>query len=177
MRTFTDAKAMATTLREKMHGRADISHSEALELVAAQFGLADWNVLAAKINEAGNGVRFEQGIPILRIFDIAKADEFYQGFLGFTVDWDHRFEEGMPLYRQISRAGTVIHLSEHYGDGNPGSAVWIAMHGIEEFHRDLISAKYRFARPGIDRDGPGGPTISISDPFGNMLRFCERNSG
>lgn len=31
-------------------------------------------------------------IPILRIFDEAKAREFYVGFLGFTVDWKHRFE-------------------------------------------------------------------------------------
>jgi len=32
------------------------------------------------------------GHTCLRIFDIAKADEFYQGFLGFSVDWDHRFD-------------------------------------------------------------------------------------
>ncbi len=28
--------------------------------------------------------------PILRIFDEAKAKEFYVGFLGFKVDWEHR---------------------------------------------------------------------------------------
>jgi hypothetical protein len=32
-------------------------------------------------------ISFNSIIPVLRIFDIAKADEFYQGFLGFTVDW------------------------------------------------------------------------------------------
>ena len=30
---------------------------------------------------------------ILRIFDVAKADEFYLGYLGFAVDWDHRFDD------------------------------------------------------------------------------------
>lgn len=30
---------------------------------------------------------------LLRIFDVAKAKEFYVGFLGFTVDWEHRFDE------------------------------------------------------------------------------------
>jgi len=29
-------------------------------------------------------------IPIFRIFDVAKAKEFYAGFLGFTVDWEHQ---------------------------------------------------------------------------------------
>ncbi|MEM6436951.1 MAG: glyoxalase superfamily protein, partial [Cyanobacteria bacterium P01_D01_bin.115] len=36
--------------------------------------------------------------PILRIFDEAKAKEFYVDFLGFQVDWEHRFQPGMPLY-------------------------------------------------------------------------------
>jgi Glyoxalase superfamily protein len=52
-------------------------------------------------------ISFGGVVPILRIFDIAKADEFYLGFLGFAVDWDHRFEPGLPpLYRQISRGST-----------------------------------------------------------------------
>jgi glyoxalase superfamily protein len=52
---------------------------------------------------------------ILRIFDEAKA----------KVDWEHRFEEGLPLYMQVSRDGSVLHLSEHRGDGTPGVAVRI----------------------------------------------------
>ena len=36
--------------------------------------------------------------PILRIFDLAKAKEFYVDFLGFKVDWQHRFEPDLPLY-------------------------------------------------------------------------------
>jgi catechol 2,3-dioxygenase-like lactoylglutathione lyase family enzyme len=42
--------------------------------------------------------------------DEAKAREFYVDFLGFTVDWKHRFEPGMPLYMQVSRAGIEFHL-------------------------------------------------------------------
>ena len=39
--------------------------------------------------------------PILRIFDESKVKEFYIHFLGFKIDWEHRFEEGLPLYMQI----------------------------------------------------------------------------
>lgn len=46
---------------------------------------------------------FGKTIPILRIFDAAKAKEFYIDFLGFKVDWQHRFEDGLPLYMQISK--------------------------------------------------------------------------
>ena len=34
---------------------------------------------------------FGKTTPILRIFDEAKAREFYVDFLGFKVDWEHRF--------------------------------------------------------------------------------------
>jgi hypothetical protein len=58
---------------------------------------------------------FGRTTPILRIFDENKAKEFYVDFLDFKVDWEHRFEEGLPLYMQISKDGCIIHLSEHHG--------------------------------------------------------------
>jgi len=67
-------------------------------------------------------VEFRRVVPILRIFDVAKAKDFYAGFLGFTIDWEHRFDDRAPLYLQVSRNGLVLHLSEHHGDGTPGSA-------------------------------------------------------
>ena len=32
-------------------------------------------------------VAFQKTIPILRIFSVEKAKEFYVDFLGFTLDW------------------------------------------------------------------------------------------
>ncbi len=50
MRSYLDSKAMAKTLRQALAERGlDIPHSAALELVARQFGVADWNTLAARI--------------------------------------------------------------------------------------------------------------------------------
>lgn len=50
MRTFRDAKTMAKALRQGLAERnIELSHSDCLELVAKQFGLPDWNVLAARI--------------------------------------------------------------------------------------------------------------------------------
>lgn len=50
MNSLLEAKAMAKALRLSL-GELDIhlSHSACLELVARQFGLSDWNVLAARI--------------------------------------------------------------------------------------------------------------------------------
>ena len=80
---------------------------------------------------------FQKTIPILRIFSVEKAKEFYVGFLGFSVDWEHHFEDNTPAYLQVSREGLVLHLSELHGDCCPGSTVFVWMTGIEEFHRQI----------------------------------------
>ncbi len=54
MHSFLDAKTMARTLRSSLADRGvPLSHSDCLELVARQFGLPNWNVLAAMIEAAG----------------------------------------------------------------------------------------------------------------------------
>jgi catechol 2,3-dioxygenase-like lactoylglutathione lyase family enzyme len=118
-------------------------------------------------------IAFGQVTPILRIFDIAKADEFYLGFLGFSVDWDHRFDDNAPLYRQISRGGLMLHLSEHHGDGTPGTRIRIAMRGLDAFHRQIIAKDYRYMRPGLETMPWGVREVGVVDPFGNWLRFWE----
>jgi catechol 2,3-dioxygenase-like lactoylglutathione lyase family enzyme len=70
-------------------------------------------------------VEFLKTIPILRIFDVAKARDFYVGFLGFDVDWEHHFEQNTPAYMQVSRAGLTLHLSEHHGDACPASTFFV----------------------------------------------------
>jgi catechol 2,3-dioxygenase-like lactoylglutathione lyase family enzyme len=111
-------------------------------------------------------------IPILRIFDEAKAREFYLDFLGFRIDWEHRFEPDLPLYLQVSRGGCRLHLSEHHGDASPGAALRIPMQGLDELHAELSAKRYKHARPGIEQ-APWGRDLTVRDPFGNRLVFAE----
>lgn len=115
--------------------------------------------------------------PILRIFDIAKAREFYVGFLGFDVRWEHRFDDNAPLYMAVGRDDCVLHLSEHHGDGALGIAVRIKVEDIAALHRELTAKKYRFARPGLEETPWKTREISVSDPFGNRLHFHEEAAG
>ena len=103
-----------------------------------------------------------------------RPNEFYLGFLGFAVDWDHRFEpKDLPLYRQVSRGALVLHLSEHHGDGCPGVHVRVMMRGIEDFHHEIAAKRYRYMRPGLERTPWRTLEVSVYDPFGNVLVFCE----
>jgi catechol 2,3-dioxygenase-like lactoylglutathione lyase family enzyme len=118
-----------------------------------------------------------QTIPVFRIFDVTKAKEFYVDFLGFKVDWEHRFEGVAPIYMQISRAGCVLHLTEHYGDACPGALAYIRMTGIREFHVELIGKQYGYLRPGLEDAPWGSTTMELIDPFGNHLRCAEDQPG
>ncbi|WP_439572564.1 glyoxalase superfamily protein [Phreatobacter sp.] len=180
MRSFHNAKTMARTLREELAAQSlDISHSQALELVAHMFGFADWNTHAARIAageaevDRSAGLHFKPAIPIIRSFDEAKAREFYLDFLGFAVDWEHRFHPGAPLYMQISRGDLLIHLSEHHGDASPGANCFCRVVGIEAFHAELIAKNYKNNRPGLERQD-WGLEVTVHDPFGNRIRFCEQ---
>ena len=110
-------------------------------------------------------------IPVLRMFDVGKAREFYLGFLGFAVDWEHRFEDGMPLYMQISRTGCALHLSEHHGDACPGAAVRIAIDDIDALHAELLARHCGYGRPGVETMPWGLRELKAHDPFGNRLIF------
>jgi catechol 2,3-dioxygenase-like lactoylglutathione lyase family enzyme len=112
-------------------------------------------------------------VPILRSFDEAKAREFYVEWLGFNVDWAHRFESWAPLYMQVSRAGIVFHLSEHHGDGTPGSHVRIAITGVREFHAELSAKQYKNNRPELQRPAWGGTEFTVVDPVNNRITFSE----
>ncbi|SPZ65630.1 Phleomycin resistance protein [Serratia quinivorans] len=118
-------------------------------------------------------MEFSAAIPILRIFSVEKAREFYLDFLGFTLDWEHRFSEDLPLYMQITRSGLTLHLSEHHGDSTPGSALFIPTQDIDVLHAELSARQYRYARPGVETVD-WGKELNIADPFGNRLRFCQQ---
>lgn len=119
-------------------------------------------------------VALHPGVPILRIFDVDRAREFYVDWLGFAVDFEHRFDDDSPLYMGISRGDLKLHLSEHSGDGTPGSVVYVAARGVAELHQELQGRPYRYLNPGLGKGPVGGDSICLLDPFGNTLRIEER---
>ena len=164
----------------------NVSHSLALELIAHQYGARDWNTLAATagahitttpasapVQRFVQAPAFLPGVPVLRVMSAKVALSFYRDYLNFTLDWEHRFEADFPLYMQVSRGQTVLHLSEHHGDGSPHSVVWIAVADVHALHSELHSHPTAPLRPSVDSESPGGPSLEVIDPYGNVLRFCQ----
>jgi extradiol dioxygenase family protein len=120
--------------------------------------------------------QFLRTVPVLRMFDIAKAREFYVDFLGCKVDFEHRFAPDFPLFMQVSLGDVVLQLSEHHGDGAPGAKITIEMTGLADYHAVLAAKKYHYAHPGLVEQSYGATTMTITDPFSNRIEFSEPTS-
>lgn len=172
--TLEDGKKMARALRDALAAKSvAVTHGLALELVAQMLGHADWNTMSAiegQVSQHARG-RLIDAIPILRSFDEAKAKAFYVDLLGFTIDWEHRFQPEFPLYMQVSRDGLRLHVSEHHGDATPGSTTFVHVRNLDALHTELSA---RGSHAGIE-PGPNENmrVLSVWDPFGNRLRFAE----
>jgi catechol 2,3-dioxygenase-like lactoylglutathione lyase family enzyme len=169
---MNDPKSMARRLRADLAARdVSIGHSEALEIVAHQHGVRDWNTLAAR--SAPDESSESAAVPILRIFDRAKAVEFYVDYLGFHLDWEHGGPDlHTPVYAQVSRGRAVLHLSEHHGDASPGGAALIPVTDVAALHDELHTRTYDYAHPGI-RDEEWGRVMVVIDPFHNRIVFHQ----
>jgi len=116
----------------------------------------------------------QRTIPVLRMFDVAKAREFYIDYLGFKVEFEHRFHDDAPLFMGISRDGLMLYLSEHHGDGSPGVHVIVETAGIDALLEELKAKHYRYMNPGIQEQEWGTRELGVVDPSGNKIYFSER---
>lgn len=113
-----------------------------------------------------------KGIPTLRILNYNEAVEFYIDFLGFTIDWEHRFGPSEPVYMQISRNHLTLHLSENKRF-QTGIITFVDTKGVEEFHKELVERNTTKSIPEVSKTDWQTLQMEIEDPFGNLLRFNE----
>lgn len=117
-----------------------------------------------------------QAIPIIRIFDEGKAKDFYLGFLGMNLDWEHRFKAGFPVYMQVSRDNLVFHLSERSGDCTPGSKVFVNTNEFDIPYKEIISKGYQYCKSEITTAPWSNRVFEVTDPFSNKVLFNEHSS-
>ena len=111
--------------------------------------------------------------PVLRIFDVQKAKEFYIDWLEFKFEWEHKFEENFPVYMEVSKDNIKIHLTEHHGDCTPGAKIFITCNNIHEYCEKLKAKNYKFYKPAVQKTFYDALCMDVTDPFGNRLSFNE----
>jgi catechol 2,3-dioxygenase-like lactoylglutathione lyase family enzyme len=103
----------------------------------------------------------EEVIPVLRVSDAAAAAAWYQR-LGFTREWEHRFEPGFPAFVSIARGAVRLFLSEHAGDARPDTLIYLRLRDLDPVAKEFGAAIEPM---------PWGPEVQLRDPDGNRLRI------
>ncbi len=123
------------------------------------------------INSTINSFEFK-AIPTFGIHNYKTAIEFYIGFLGFKIDWEHRFRSADPVYMQVSYNGLILHLSENKRFDTKAIA-FVETINIKGFHNELKNRSSESNIPDIALTNWQTMQLEIEDPFGNLLRFNE----
>jgi len=114
-------------------------------------------------------------IPVLRVLDETLARSFYLEYLGYKIEWEHRFSDAAdsPLYMEVSQGASVLHLNGHATEETPVCEVRIPVEGLQGFCDFLAAKETQFENPEIvDPRYEGRKTdLNIVDPFGNHLVF------
>lgn len=100
--------------------------------------------------------------PIVRVKDARRSVGWYER-IGFRIEFEHQFADGMPFYVGISRGAMRIHLSEHRGDARPGTLIYLYVDDV-----DALAAALGVTH--VD-EMPWGRDFVVKDPDGNRLRI------
>ncbi|MYW05215.1 glyoxalase superfamily protein [Streptomyces sp. SID3343] len=103
----------------------------------------------------------EQAIPILRVSDATESVTWYAR-LGFTKQWEHRFEPDLPAFVEIARGEVRLFLSEHTGDAGPNTLIYLRIHNIDEVAKEFTTPV---------EQAPWAKEVHLTDPDGNRLRL------
>ncbi len=98
---------------------------------------------------------------MLRVADAAATVHWYER-LGFTQRWEHRFAPDLPAFVEVARGHMRLFLSEHTGDAQPDTLVYLSVRDV-----DAIAAEFGVAV----EDAPWAREIELRDPDGNRLRI------
>lgn len=103
----------------------------------------------------------DEVIPILRVGNAAEAVAWYQR-LGFTQEWEHRFEPGFPAFVSIARGRMRLFLSEHRGDARPDTLIYLRVRDVDAFAAEFDAPVEQM---------PWAREVHLRDPDGNRLRI------
>ncbi len=114
-------------------------------------------------------------LPLLRITSSTKAQAFYCGQLGFTLESANR---GLPPHAPdpaflcIARDGVRLHLSSHAGDGVIGGVVGLWVRDVDALHAEFVSRGVAITLPPTNQTW-GNREMYVRDPDGNAIRFLQ----
>ncbi|MGH9160041.1 MAG: glyoxalase superfamily protein [Vicinamibacteraceae bacterium] len=156
----------------------------AQEIVAVEAGFRDWAAL-----KAGTGGRTQPSpvdaigpivigaVPILFVRDVAAAAAFYEGKLGFHIDFLHGKP---PFYGSVSRDRACLHLrfvhQTNFAElaAREGSLILatIEVANVKALFQEYEACSVDFPQR-LVRQPWGGLDFHVRDPDGNVISFVQ----
>ena len=153
MHTFMDAKLMAKLLRQALAEReVEISHSESLEIVSRQFGLANWNILSARIEAMDQ---------------LLKPLPMPSGWQDGSVNRDGHFIMGLDA----DRPGCAVVMSSPMADHAPTTQFGTMSQSISASDYVGSAVRVECELSSEHLDGAGTIWLRIDGRRGGALRF------
>ncbi len=109
-------------------------------------------------------------VPALRITDYPRSKAFYTEGLGFTINWEHRFEPHLPVFMEVSRDDMSFYLTEHTEDCQVGGLVHLIVPDIDAWYTELRQKGLAIAEP-PNESLEGIRDMTLVDPDGNQIRI------
>ncbi len=131
--------------------------------------------------QVSNSFEIKSSIPVLRMLNEEETRKFYVDFLGYQIDWEHRFRDShdSPLYMQIHLGDSVLHLNGHADSESPVAEVRIPVKGLDAFCDYLKEKCQREEKPEVvdPRYSGENQDMNLYDPSGNLLVFWRDKNG
>ena len=178
-------------LLERYHHLTDVEALEmampltlAQEIVAVEAGFRNWAALKAGIDDLARPSPVEAGsailagaVPIVFVRDVAAAAAFYEGKLGFHVDFLHGKP---PFYASVSRDHASLHLRFVHETNFTELAArepalilaTIEVANVKVLFQEYESRQVEFAQR-LVRQPWGGLDFHVRDPDGNVISFVQ----
>ena len=156
----------------------------AQEVVAVEAGFRDWAALKAGINDLtqpphvdASGPTLVGAVPVLFVGDVAAAAAFYEGKLGFQIDFLHG---APPFYGSVSRDRARLHLrfvhQTNFAElaAREGSLILatIEVANVKALFEEYAARSVGFAQR-LVRQAWGGLDFHVRDPDGNVISFVQ----
>jgi catechol 2,3-dioxygenase-like lactoylglutathione lyase family enzyme len=156
----------------------------AQEIVAVEAGFRDWAALKAGPRDLTQPSRVDAGaptlvgaVPILFVRDVATAAAFYEGTLGFHIDFLHGKP---PFYGSVSRDRACLHLRFVHQTNFAELAArepalilaTIEVANVKALFQEYEARSVDFPQR-LVRQAWGGLDFHVGDPDGNVISFVQ----
>jgi catechol 2,3-dioxygenase-like lactoylglutathione lyase family enzyme len=154
------------------------------EIVAVDAGFRDWATLKAGTSGLTQPSRVDSSaptlvgaVPILFVRDVEAAAAFYEGELGFQIDFLHGKP---PFYGSVSRDRACLHLrfvhqtnfAELAAREESLILATIEVANVKALFQEYETRSVDFAQR-LVRQAWGGLDFHVRDPHGNVVSFVQ----